>query len=334
MGNVIKTFKSLLENIYIILSIFTGFVITLYIIYIRLILVRLPRDLYVDISLVTFGIYLWILSIFVILFIYTIYKIFFYKEKPNRIDYLRYIRPILTFWNNSLESLDNYIKSLFENQWDFTVAVGLYCYRKFFKKVVIELAIIFFCILPKLIVVFAFLIDVLLYQRFNYFYKASILLIIPLIFNYIMYSIFYLAETNIIQLGEDIQLVDSQGNILLPIYVTMDLIRGKKDFNHDFELTQLYLSKYPEDSQDISFYNLKRLVKIYADLHKIYDFGFDVKYRKEYMLRYINIIMYGLYSIGWGYIIWFGLSLDLKVVLMIIIINIIDKEEPFSGLNI
>jgi hypothetical protein len=79
-------------------------------------LVRLPRDLYIDISIGTICVYVWIIITFLSLFVYTVYKVFLYKDKEKTIDYLRYIRPLLTFWNDSLVNLDNYIKSLFEKQ--------------------------------------------------------------------------------------------------------------------------------------------------------------------------------------------------------------------------
>lgn len=323
MANVIKR---IFLNIYAIGVVLIGCLISTYILFMRLIYKRLPRDLSIDLSTTLLYIYVGILSMFLFSLSYTIYKAFFYQERADRIDYLRYIRPLMSFWNHCLIQFDYFIKSHIENSWDITVAIGLYLYNKYSHKHMV-FSIVLFCIIPKVIVVCAFLIDIFLYHKFNYFYKLSYLLIIPLIFNYLIYSLHDLSITNIIKMSEEIVIKDDTGSKLLPIEASFRMFREKHTY-FEFEPTPEFEYIYRFCNEEQTLDGFLYYVKIYSKLHNIFDLTMNIGYIKERIIPYPNIMIYLLYSIGWSYIIWYGTgSIDVLIVPL-------DNIDPFSGLYI
>jgi hypothetical protein len=258
------------------------------------------------------------------------------KESTNII--IIHLKKLTSLWNDSLISFDNLIKENIQNSGEILQKYGL-LFIKIFKYKYGYLMPICFEFLPKLLVIVCFLIDIVIYHKFNYFYKVSVLLIIPLIHTYILYSFESFCEINLIDFDHTVKIVELTSNKQITIIDYMfEKARNISDidkYKYGFGLTDVWLEKHKHHTTNTLNSTLLRYIHVIHDVFlNILLHIYNIKNYKEAYKPYYNLFLYILYLIGWGYIICFGLSLDLKVVLMIIIINIIDKEEPFSGLNI
>ena len=166
-------------------------------------------------------------------------------------------------------------------------------------------------ILPKTIVLLSFVVDVFLYNEFNFVLKFSVLLIIPLVTNYILYLIQYYCEENFEELDSILFITDFFTKMQL---TTKDIFAGSisipKKHQENFvnvALTEKFINEYitNSDSKSVTVIYYNNLLREFLIPIKTFEYDFDKYYVKKY-LPYFHTILYTSYAVCWGYILYFG----------------------------
>lgn len=271
---MIKTDKNL-KYLYIIL----GFFIVIYILYIRIFLVRLPKDLQFNIAdnyySKTFFV---LLSVFICIFI-IINNLRLYLNSNithNKLsDILMFFTKML---DNSFKELLIFITSFFENSYEIMSYIAKTFYEKFSPYP--EYYLLFTQYILRFFITFIFLCDIFLYFKFNYFYKYLFLLCIVLLIKCFIYILRDFAS-NVEEL-KDILLIEDCG------------------INEKTQLSIISYSLKPGHEDNDLNYLIEQFIicnKLSGYLH-MYDL-----YSKFFTPR-INIVIYSLYLIGWSYILF------------------------------
>ena len=163
-----------------------GFLFSSYIFYIRILLIRLPKDLF---FFNPNNYLLWFISIcWLFLSFFIIYKsVCFLRGIPNKEIYLQVVFiKVKDFIKDSLENLYCFIIKFIPNISD---KVSLFS-SKFYKCFgeIHEGFLFFISYGFRIIIALIFLVDVFCFFRLHYFYKSLTLLCIPLIINIIIAS--------------------------------------------------------------------------------------------------------------------------------------------------
>ena len=149
-----------------------------------------------------------------------------------------------------------------------------------------NILIIIFKILPRMIITFCFLLDIFYYQKLDYFYKSLIVILLPLIFDCILYLLDTFAKENVSNLE----------NTIIDYTWYEDPIKKKTIINYKLKDNIIL-----DPSEDF--------VK-YAKLH---EFCAEMKIRirncreKTYILQFlpwITLFFTVIMCICWGYLIF------------------------------
>jgi hypothetical protein len=228
----VQIFKNMIKYFFF-LIIGSGF--CLWVIYSRLFLIRLPRNLNLEISLFFFLIAL--LSMFISLLY--IKKGFFEngnvsKTKLYIIVQTWIIKPILTFFQKSL--LIVYNNTLIHEKFPSRFYLWLFKgYEKLGQLLGSNFLILFlFSFLPQIVLALIFFIEVLYFHYLQIFYKSLFLVLISICFNVlILKALFDFALLNSIDLYKYISKVDLGDSIkfeLTPEYATN--LDAQNQFHH------------------------------------------------------------------------------------------------------
>lgn len=196
------------------LCIWAGFGIVSYIIYVRLILQRLPRELFIkDISIISIIIYFNLFATFFILSTisgYKVYKEHFNKEKVNKEKegenqgvngkierILVWLKgkgvKISNFYTLCLLKFDkafkNIIYKIFNVNRVLLPEYALNFMNKFVPLSRYNIIIITFAVMPKVIIIASLLMDIFIFHKLNYFYICGPLYLIPLGFDWIVHTL-------------------------------------------------------------------------------------------------------------------------------------------------
>lgn len=269
---MIKFYKKLF---YILL----GVVLTLYIIYIRLIVIRAPRDLILFNSTYNYKL-IFIMSMGIIISLFLVYKnmrIILEKKESNNI-----INQLITTLNktitNSFNELFNFILFTFVKEPYEVCSLFAKKFYALFSKIT-EGIFIYINILLKFIILIVFLIDVFYFFRLNYFYKALILLCISICISIVMFILDKVAnnlpliESYLIK-GETVDSVTKKVNL------TFSASPGNENIDLDYTVEEYAICS-----------KIRQYLDIYFSLN-------------HYYLPRFNIIMHLLYLFGWLYILY------------------------------
>lgn len=196
------------------LCIWAGFGIVSYIIYVRLILQHLPRELFIkDISIISIIIYFNLFATFFILSTisgYKVYKEHFNKEKVNKEKegenqgvngkierILVWLKgkgvKISNFYTLCLLKFDkafkNIIYKIFNVNRVLLPEYALNFMNKFVPLSRYNIIIITFAVMPKVIIIASLLMDIFIFHKLNYFYICGPLYLIPLGFDWIVHTL-------------------------------------------------------------------------------------------------------------------------------------------------
>ena len=280
------------------ISFISGILIILFIIWNRLLRVRLPKEL-IPVEDINFQlcIVLSLTIVFLTLFIYYLLLLLQYLPRQHS--------RILTMMNNILENLFQYgwfkriYKILTEDIPNGPVAVYNVIYQYIYIKPYVEylgsklhnyffekeqrmniLYIVLF-VLPRILVVFSFIIDIIVFRKLMYFYIFSILLLVPILSKLVIYIIKHHAIHSLEYFKKffDIRLIDSILRITiikLPEDNVED-IRRQKALEQDFD----------------------RLVVLWESYQYLYNITYQLlEFRiNKYKYR-LNVLYYGLFFIG------------------------------------
>lgn len=256
-----------------------GFSIVFYTFYRRVIFIRLPKDLYFwqddqfNYNLLLFALIGFSLCTYIF---YKSIKLFFDKGSSttwiNRILY----KINLTIENALFEVYTVIGNRMFFNPYTHVSFLAQKFYKYFHKKP--ETFFLFILYFIRLIILCSFLIDIFIFFKLNYFYKASYLLCISLLVKILFYIL--------------------------------------KDFSNNLEETASFLditslSINTETNLPRTSYHLKEKYK-HLDLHyhvgqfilcsKISGYLHVYERYSDFFTPRFNILLYFLYTIGWSFI--------------------------------
>lgn len=255
------------------IKIVLGISIIIYLVYIRLLLVRAPRDLTLYNPSLNYKLFFLVLiGIFVSLFICykTIRIIRNLEEKETKIQsYLKKINEII---DSSLKTVLEFLLNYIPNNYEMIFNLAKNFYFLFGKRnegffVLISLVI-------RIIIVFLFLIDIFFFFEFNYFYKSLILLCLPLMINLFFYNLREFAD-NLEEIKSYLIIIDEGKNSEGKPITTFQLSPG----NENLDLTYL-----------ISQFIICNKIKGYLDGYYFYYYYYGSRF---------NLVIYFLYLAGW-----------------------------------
>ena len=256
------------KNFYVII----GLSIFLFIFYVRIIRMRLPKDLdlfYPDIK----WIFLFVTINSIIMSLFIIYKnlcLYFHQEERETI-FTIYGNKISAFIDKGILEGYDFICGFHPHPYDIVSKIADIFFNIFKNmSIAITLWLTFYI---KCIISIIFLIDIFIFFQFNYFYKSLFLLVIPLIFKIIFY-ILRDFSTNITEIEEFINVAHVEGDTYKFTF--------KAEFKHLTNI-KVYMEQYILCKQIINYF----------DHYDYYSPWFTI--RK-------NIIIYALFLIGWVYI--------------------------------
>lgn len=186
------------------LFIILGVIIVSYIFCVRILIDKLPKELPIIVTTAEIFLYIAIVLWFFLLSIFML--VIWYKRRKNTVlrnSYLECIvKPLLNFYWKCLESLDNLIK---DNISPRILGKNLLRFSKYYNdKIIIAkdqrkilCMYIFFVSLPGYLFLSIFFVDIIIIKKFVYIYKFAWLLLIPLSFNYIIFTFKEFSQFNI-----------------------------------------------------------------------------------------------------------------------------------------
>lgn len=263
------------RNFYLLL----GLLIVIYIFYVRMILVRLPKELYlwdedcfhINMCLMAF---IWItLSIYFI--VISISKLFLFEIKFNKMkDILIKIQDII---EKSLYEVYRWPERFMDNGYDAISKITSKFYSFWGKRD--ERIFVFIPYVIRIIILFAFLFDVLITFKLDYFYKCLILLCISIGINILFFVLKdFSGNLDDVENTLIIKYLGVDDETKLPIH-NYSPAPGYEDINLNYHTMQyILLSK------------LKGYLELYLALQNYYS-------------PRVNLFIYSLYLIGWLFII-------------------------------
>lgn len=307
---------------------FSGVIILSAILYNRLFRIRLPRNINTFIDSPYYILYIIILIGFIIMLCSTVLQLYMFllnidKKSSIFISKIKLIvdhkyNPI-TIISKSLILLDAFIKNLSPNYNDIYSYIDIVIIKiaRFLLETNTKIIYTLFIlrITPQLIVCFCFIRDILFHQEFNSFYKSLIVLILPLLLQYIQYSIKMLVDTNLEDLDDslDIRILPShqytketsfEDYQRISIYDWRDICLSpeKEDYICYNNLSQKTLDEINNDTL-IGKHILGKGVSFMSTLFELYNYSYKFDEYKFIIETPINITKYTIYIIGWSYII-------------------------------
>lgn len=187
--------------------------------------------------------------------------------------------------------------------------IGLFLNKSlnlFWKKVCF---LVIFDILPKCIVLVAFLLDVIVFHKFFFFYKLSFLLIFPLIISFLLYTFEDICIINIGNynsifcfLNEEEEEITAEG--LYYYYVTEEnFYLEKYPIGINKKMMYEYAgTNYCAETTVVSYINT-----LYYCFFPIALFFFLLGLIRDLYSKYLTVILYFGYMVGWGYVVYYGI---------------------------
>lgn len=299
------------------LLLFCGFLILSYIFYIRVFLKRLPRELTCELPYTIKIIFFYLLLLFVYLFITNCYKYLTYNNyyiPKNAVNFdiilknpvFYKILNILNFWSNSLYTVHFYLIENFPSMLIIFKSLGNFIYEKIpFKH--LNYLNLFFILLPKTIVLISFMIDIFYYHILHYFYKSSILLLIPLIFNYLRFAI---EESYLESIREFNKIViikdkDTQKSILAETYTLQYCKNPAFDLEkYTYSFTDGFKEKYKESNIDYDATLEDFMIDFNVCVQIIKFMTIGIQIQQLFHGPKYHLILYFFYIISWAFVLY------------------------------
>jgi hypothetical protein len=178
---------------------YLGFTIFLLVVYNRVFFKRIPHELYNFLSFQLIVIYCSIIITFFLSVVFCIFKLINKNNlKYTTINkYNNYLKKITHYYFLSLKVFDTFIKANISDVWvKLTVKLSTFICNKIQYKNIQYLTWVF-DFLPRILIALTFAFDTIYLQQFYYFFKLIPILILPIIYNYILYTIKGVCEINI-----------------------------------------------------------------------------------------------------------------------------------------
>lgn len=272
-----------------------------------------------DITLNQLILYVYLCLIFFVLIIFTIYRRCNKNSKYN--IFTDWYLALSEQYYIALQTIENFIIEKILKKLNINPSKLLPKIVNNVKKYKINIKYIYLIlIIPKIIVVIVFIIEIMLFNKLKYFYLVLCILLVPAIINYILYAIKeqYNKGLNRIKIYIDVLYKDSEdpkkvltevkNNILVLLTFSLeDYINNKLLFKNQDKYI-LALSLYTFESVENAYkINVKTTLAKYSNyidllIDSKFVFYFVDQYRNHYDF-YINLFCYVIYFIGWFYIV-------------------------------
>lgn len=274
--------KSYILNL---ISIILGFIYVIFLFWNRLIRERLPYQLCGNYNNDILAIFCALFLSSVILFIYYLRQILQKQSKYtiiSKILKITYVQNIVNFFIKYILKAPYNSYIWIYNKINLLPAVeklGAHVWNRDPHKDPYKIFIL--CCSCRFIVVLCFLIDVFIFHKFNYFYKSLILLLIYLICNTIIFVLKDISFDNRKHITDNYITVENDlttFSFIVDFKFSYDGDRSDQMLNNHFNVWVCYLANC-----------------MFAD--KYYE------YVDKYN-TFINVLYYGIFTIGWGYIVF------------------------------
>lgn len=201
------------------LFIWLGIVIVGYIISIRLLINKLPRELPTIVSWIEFCIY----SLVPLCFLFLAIALMIGPKKTQKTLILMYLSKFLNilskFYWKSLLALDSIIKQKIPSEvlgYNLLRFAKIYAdYYKLNNKKLFIKTFILFSFIPKYLFLLILIYDVFYLKMFNYIYYYAWLLLIPVAFNYLLFTLKEFFSFNLNHYIHNVFLVIDDNNLLV-----------------------------------------------------------------------------------------------------------------------
>lgn len=276
---------------------------------------RIPKEITFSGNFLFILLYLFLIVTFGYLLFQELYRCLnntpYYKESSNRFIIKfkdKVMTPVRDAYNESLIAVHEFfidkhggvLKDLIHK----TIFLVYFLIAKpYWKNPYLHRAIyIFILLIPRLIVIIAFLIDVTVYQYFYYLYKCIWLLILPLV-----WRIFFFLFKEHLQLQMLFTTIFFEINAIYDQSEVEKKYSGKNAPVYEFKkinVSEEVLSHYPFIKTDEDYYMLQKNYQIYdyVDLAfiKIFENTGPIPMLSS-MYNLISILIYGLSLFLWSY---------------------------------
>ena len=309
------------------LKIFIGFLIFLSILYNRIFRIREEKVFFITFDLFIFLLYTTLAATMLCLCAYNCIIIYRWVSavelKPNtnpiilfiRENATKHIQNTLGHFRDSLETFDSYLKNNTPYYNDEKRYTDILCeifgqwLEKYAKiSTFLELSIIALC---QLVVVTGFVFDLLYLGKFSYFYKYLWLLIIPLVIQYIIYSINIYAKINLEALNNIIHIhVITHEELQKPLKLA-DIPRISLEQHHilakapvqDIFYIKTISAQYLKENPGMDIIiTLQKYLPDSSILCKLLFYTETFYESKTKYLALFNSLRYFSYGIGWLYL--------------------------------
>lgn len=266
---------------YKIVNVILGIVIILYVLNRRFLTFRVPKELYLLENLNPLVIRINVLIIVVIGLLSSLFILYHsikvLLEKPTATHTLSsIINVISTIINNALFAVYHFIARYLPNGYNKISTLAYYFYEIFYKQS--ETLFLFIQYVIRIIILSCFLIDVVVYFKFYYMYKAFYLLSIILFIKVLIYILKDFA-TNLEEARSYL--------IITPMGI---------DPNTGLPLTNYALKPEHYDA------NLTYHIGQFILLHKMNGYLDMYDRYNNFFTPYVNVLLYSFYFMGWLYI--------------------------------
>lgn len=295
-----------------------GFVFLNYLLYIRVIKLRLPKeiskDLFTSSEFISLGMFLMLLVISGYFIIVNIRKIL---EKEGAFQKRWFMKPlswVSNFFKKSYFAVDHVIKEVifYDYIGEILTSLGYYLYRNFYDKQIYLLSV--FYIFPRIFVISMLFVDVFYFKTFNYVYKFSFLLLIPLLADYVIYSLNKFWQDNAKIFGELLNFFHYETG--QPILVTELVLAhlGSSRYKHlldDNALVSSLSPKFLEEHPNEAFNSEVTLQELLDNFNEIvipsalFECKFSLFYKRKF-LPYFLVILHSLYVLIWSYVLYYS----------------------------
>lgn len=295
-----------------------GFIFINYLIYLRLVKVRLPKELTQELfncgDFFTLGIFCLLMLLSAFLVLLNLRKILGKNAKFKENWFTKLLVVFSNFQKNSYLAVDHIIKEviLYDYIGEILTSFGNYLYRNFSENQ--QYFLILFYILPRIFVMVFLLFDVFYFKKLDYVYKFSFLLLFPLIVDYLMNSLNKFWKDNAKIFGEVLYFYNykTEERIMVDdlIFAQLGFPSFKHLVNSDDVISSLS-QEFLEEHQN-ELFDVELTLQDYLDNFKeivipcaLFEIKFSMFY-KEKLLPYFLVIFHTFYVFIWGYLLFYS----------------------------
>jgi hypothetical protein len=337
-----------------ILPLIFGALITAWILYNRT-RIRVPKELPLTLSDDNIIFYIYLISIYFTI-IYMIIRPFIIKQDQyaDLYDTFSFSELFKAFYENSMNKIYKFIDTTFTYITEKNIAeYSLYIFLCI-KNCNHLLLFVIIEILPRLIILSTFILDILYRNKIHYFYFSLLLLIIPLSMKFILFSS-YIHIKDQCDAGEEniyAYILERDIEDYLPMYKVFERQIEKNLFNKPFKyyieihpiaqkkLEEMFQANYTDlILQGVTDSFKQEMEKVFLHITSVKEYisYYCYKRLKDKYMIWMSLFITIVYAIGWNYVIfnskkevtWAYVENNLLLLMDYFSLELV---EPFSGL--